>query len=202
MCSMKNTISVRWRDTVGSISGKNSMQPLFLRKEKSCFHQIIMSLSITCSLFTDVWIIRMTIAIWLLLLYVRMPLHVLPRTTVGDYSLLLHWDGKSAKKHSCAIRKYCQTWNYVWATVKPDSRIFWMTIRIWLLLRYLIRNLAISLEINGTIPIVRTVMTRISSGRLPKLIISVWITVSLIIAFTVLSIITNAIRRICWILLM
>lgn len=33
---------------------KNSMQPLFLRKEKSCFHQIIMSLSITCSLFTDV----------------------------------------------------------------------------------------------------------------------------------------------------
>ena len=52
-------------------------------------------------------------------------------------------------------------------------------------------------EINGTIPIVRTVMTRISSGRLPKLIISVWITVSLIIAFTVLSIITNAIRRIC-----
>lgn len=30
---------------------------------------------------------------------------------------------------------------------------------------------------NGTIPIVRTVMTRISSGRLPKLIISVWITV-------------------------
>ena len=39
---------------VGSISGRNSMQPLFLRKEKNCFRPIIMSLNITCSLFTDV----------------------------------------------------------------------------------------------------------------------------------------------------
>ena len=87
MYSMKNIISAQWRDTVGSISGRNSMQPLFLRKAKNCFRPIIMSLNITCSLFTDVWITRMTTAIWLPPLYVRMRLRVLPKITVGDYSL-------------------------------------------------------------------------------------------------------------------
>ena len=47
----ENIISAQWRDTVGSISGRNSMQPLFLRKAKNCFRPIIMSLNITCSHF-------------------------------------------------------------------------------------------------------------------------------------------------------
>ena len=54
MCSMKNTISVRWRDTVGSISEKFDATTLSPEGKRACFHQIIMSLSITCSLFTDV----------------------------------------------------------------------------------------------------------------------------------------------------
>lgn len=50
---------------------------------------------------------------------------------------------------------------------------------------------------NGTILIARTAMILILNGKLPKLIISVWITVFLTIVFTVLLITINATQKIC-----